>query len=189
MMTPDEHARWREVYGEELAKGGDEAEVLQRAGERTADLWGCRAAPDGSVVMKSHPEPELEAGQLTRGTYARQDVPVPYTLTPAGEAVASHPDTWNRELWMALDAGEQPGPEAGREARRQSDAEAWGGRGPSASYAGWLAEGRQEAGLAAEAERQAEYAAEWETEPEWDDADSAAYHARDEAGLEPEAGQ
>ena len=25
--------------------------------------------------------------------------------------------------------------------------------------------------------------------PEWDDADSAAYHARVEAGLEPEAGQ
>jgi hypothetical protein len=29
---------------------------------------------------------------------------------------------------------------------RQADAEAWGGRGPSASYAEWLAEGQAEAG-------------------------------------------
>jgi hypothetical protein len=32
------------------------------------------------------------------------------------------------------------------EAERASDAEAWGGRGPSASYAEWLAEGQLEAG-------------------------------------------
>ena len=39
----------------------------------------------------------------------------------------------------------------------------------------------EEAALAAEAE------AEW-ADPGWDDADSAAYHDRAEAGLEPEAG-
>jgi hypothetical protein len=39
----------------------------------------------------------------------------------------------------------------------------------------------EEPDLAAEAE------ADWGDE--WDDADSAAYHARVEAGLEPEAGQ
>lgn len=99
----------------------------------------------------------------------------------------------DRELARALEAAPDPAGSADYQARaeaeRQAEAEAWGGRGPSASYAEWLAEGRQEADPAGEAERQAEYAAEWETEPEWDDADSAAYHARVEAGLEPEAGR
>jgi hypothetical protein len=36
-----------------------------------------------------------------------------------------------------------PGPTEADEARQMSDAEAWGGRGPSASYAQWLAEGRE----------------------------------------------
>ena len=53
------------MYGEELAKGGDENEVLQRAGERTADLRGCRAASDGSVVTEVPPRLELEGGPLT----------------------------------------------------------------------------------------------------------------------------
>ena len=113
-------------------------------------------------------------------TGARRNEPdgqVPYTLTPAGQAVAAHPDTWDRDLWVALDAGEQPGPQAEREARRQSDAEAWGGRGPSASYAEWLAEGQ--------AETEAEADADWSDE--WDSADSNAYQDRVEAGLEPEA--
>lgn len=48
----------------------------------------------------------------------------------------------------------------------EAEAEAWGGRRPSASYAEWLAEGRQE--------------------PEWDSDDSNAYQARVEAGLEAE---
>lgn len=37
----------------------------------------------------------------------------------------------------------RPGPTEADEARQLADAEAWGGRGPSASYAEWLAEGRQ----------------------------------------------
>jgi hypothetical protein len=36
-----------------------------------------------------------------------------------------------------------PGPTQADEARQLADAEAWGGRGPSASYTEWLAEGRQ----------------------------------------------
>jgi hypothetical protein len=35
------------------------------------------------------------------------------------------------------------GPSWEQEAREAADAEAWGGRGPSGSYAEWLAEGRQ----------------------------------------------
>jgi hypothetical protein len=80
-----------------------------------------------------------------RAPEADPAAPVPYVLTPKGEAVAAYPDTWDRDLWMALDAGEQPDPEAEREARRQGDDMAWGGRGPSASYAEWLAEGQAEA--------------------------------------------
>ena len=34
----------------------------------------------------------------------------------------------------------------GQRWKAQADAEAWGGRGPSASYAEWLAEGRGEGG-------------------------------------------
>jgi len=60
------------------------------------------------------------------------------------------------------------------EAERQAEDAAWGGRGPSASYAEWLAEG------------QPGFDAEWGCE--WDCADSDAYQARVEAGLEPEAG-
>ena len=40
--------------------------------------------------------------------------------------------------------------------------------------------------MEADPEAPAEIDADWEHE--WDDADSAAYHARVEAGLEPEAG-
>ena len=36
-----------------------------------------------------------------------------------------------------------PGPTEADEARQMADAEAWGGRGPSASYARWLAEGKE----------------------------------------------
>jgi len=48
--------------------------------------------------------------------------------------------TWNQGLvgWNDVTA-------ARAEADRQADAEAWGGRGPSASYAEWLAEGQAEA--------------------------------------------
>jgi hypothetical protein len=37
----------------------------------------------------------------------------------------------------------RPGPTEADEAEQLADAEAWGGRGPSASYAEWLAEGRE----------------------------------------------
>jgi len=49
--------------------------------------------------------------------------------------------SWNQGLvgWNDVTA-------ARAEADRQADAEAWGGRGPSASYAEWLAEGEAEAG-------------------------------------------
>jgi hypothetical protein len=49
----------------------------------------------------------------------------------------------------ARGAFDMPGPDEIAAAAAESDAMAWGGRGPSASYAEWLAEGRQdpEAGL------------------------------------------
>jgi hypothetical protein len=39
---------------------------------------------------------------------------------------------------------DMPAPDVVAAAKAESDAEAWGGRGPSASYAEWLAEGRQD---------------------------------------------
>ena len=51
-------------------------------------------------------------------------------------------------IWWASCSLEDHGHAApdneGQRARRESDAEAWGGMGPSASYAEWLAEGRDE---------------------------------------------
>jgi hypothetical protein len=84
-----------------------------------------------------------------------------------------------RELgWEAAGQPSQADREA---AARESDAEAWGGRGPL-NYVDWLAEGQAEA----DHHVGAEYEADWENE--WDDADSNAYQARVEAGLETEAG-
>ena len=57
------------------------------------------------------------------------------------------------------------------EAEAAGEAEAWGGRGPSASYAEWLAEGQKELEAI-----------------EWDSEDPNAYQIRAAAGLEPEAG-
>ena len=51
-LTPEENAEWQGAYAEELAKGpSDEGQLLRRAGERTAHLWGVRIAPDGTVVL------------------------------------------------------------------------------------------------------------------------------------------
>ena len=51
-LTPAEYAEWRAAYAEELANGrSDEGQVLRRAGERTAHLWGFRTAPDGTPVL------------------------------------------------------------------------------------------------------------------------------------------
>ena len=68
---------------------------------------------------------------------------VPYTLTPAAEALL------DAEAGGVTAPWERQGRTAGtaeihqtEEAERQSDAEAWGGRDPSASYA----EGQPEAG-------------------------------------------
>jgi hypothetical protein len=101
------------------------------------------------------------------------------------EAVADASTAGEFTRWQGLSGWNEVTP-ARAEAERQAEDMAWGGRTPSASHAEWLAEGRQEE-AEDEAERRAEYAAEWETEPEWDDADSNAYQARVEVGLEPEA--
>ena len=73
--------------------------------------------------------------------------PVPYTLTPAAEALLEAEAGGVTAPWewqgRSADTAEIHLTE---EAERQSDAEAWGGRGPSASYAEWLAEGQPEAG-------------------------------------------
>lgn len=60
---------------------------------------------------------------------AAEDQPVPYTVTPAGLAyLADHPD---------IAAGSEPTPAERAEARRLSDAEAWGGLRPSETGADW----------------------------------------------------
>ena len=51
-LTPQEYAEWQAAYTDELLAGpSDEGQVLQRAAERTADLWGVRTAPDGATVI------------------------------------------------------------------------------------------------------------------------------------------
>ena len=48
-LTREEYAEYRAAYAEELAAGAsDEGQMLRRAGERTAHLWGLRIAPDGT---------------------------------------------------------------------------------------------------------------------------------------------
>ena len=78
---------------------------------------------------------------------AADDWPVPYTLTPAAEALLEAEAGGMTAPWewqgRSADTAEIHLTE---EAGRQSDAEAWGGRGPSSSYAEWLAEGQPEAG-------------------------------------------
>jgi hypothetical protein len=145
--------------------------------------------------------------------------PVPYTLTPAAEALLEAGDRGMAAPWerqgRTTDTAEIHLTE---ERGRQADAEAWGGRGPSASYAEWLAEGQPEAGPcmpdpAAEAAAAADeffgrepgtaarllgedlspdpetaYEQAAEILDEWDSADSDAYQARAEAEGQPEAG-
>ena len=68
--------------------------------------------------------------------------PVPYTLTPAAEALLEAGDRGMAAPWerqgRTTDTAEIHLTE---ERGRQAGAEAWGGRGPSASYGEWLAEG------------------------------------------------
>jgi hypothetical protein len=59
-MTPEEHAEWLAAYAAKLAGPGDEGEVLRRAAERTAHLWGFRIAPDGTPVVSFPADPEAE---------------------------------------------------------------------------------------------------------------------------------
>jgi hypothetical protein len=85
-LTPEEHAEWQAAYAEELATGpGDEGQVLSRAAERTAHLWGVRIAPDGTVVFNpdrlspqtyaqmtaAQQDPEAESQQATVGPQGR----------------------------------------------------------------------------------------------------------------------
>jgi hypothetical protein len=62
-VTPEEHAEWLAAYAAELAGPGDEGEVLRRAAERTAHLWGFRVAPDGTPNAGFQTDREPEAGQ------------------------------------------------------------------------------------------------------------------------------
>jgi hypothetical protein len=64
-LTPQEYAEWQAAYTDELLAGpSDEGQVLRRAAERTAHLWGVRTAPDGTTVInpdrRPGPEPERE---------------------------------------------------------------------------------------------------------------------------------
>ena len=55
-------------------------------------------------------------------------------------------DAAGEALAAMRDRGVFDVPDDAADARRQSDDQAWGGRGPSASHAEWLAEGREDGG-------------------------------------------
>ncbi len=99
------------------------------------------------VYDQATAEPKYGYNPLAWSAEAADDWSVPYTLTPAAEALfeagargMTAPWEWQgrsadtAEIHLTEEAGRQP------------DAEAWGGRGPSASYAERLAEGQPEAG-------------------------------------------
>ena len=99
------------------------------------------------VYDQATAEPKYGYDPFAWSAEAADDRPVPYTLTPAAEALLETgaqgmTAPWERQGRTADTAEIHPPEEAGR----QSGAEAWGGRGPSASYAEWLAEGQPEAG-------------------------------------------
>ena len=92
-------------------------------------------------------EPKYGYNPFAGSAEAADDWPIPYTLTPAAEALleagaGGMTAPWERQ-GRSADTAEI---DLTEEAERQSDAEAWGGRGPSASYAEWLADGQPEAG-------------------------------------------
>jgi len=92
-------------------------------------------------------EPKYGYNPFAWSAEAADDWPIPYTLTPAAEALLKAEAGRMTAPWewqgRSADTAEIHLTE---EAERQPDAEAWGGRGPSASYAEWLAEGQPEAG-------------------------------------------
>jgi len=93
-------------------------------------------------------EPKYGYNPFAWSAEAADDWPIPYTLTPAAEALLKAEAGRMTAPWewqgRSADTAEIHLTE---EADRQSDAEVWwGGRGPSASYAEWLAEGQPEAG-------------------------------------------
>ena len=99
------------------------------------------------VYDQATAEPKYGYNPFAWSAEAADDWPVPYTLTPAAEALLEAEAGGMTAPWewqgRSADTAEIHLTE---EAERQSDAEAWGGRGPSASYAEWLAEGQPEAG-------------------------------------------
>lgn len=78
-LMPAEYAEWKAAYAEELAKGSsEEGQVLRRAGERTAHLWGVRIAPDGTTVLNPDRLPpqtymEMKADQRESEAESQQD--------------------------------------------------------------------------------------------------------------------
>jgi hypothetical protein len=62
-LTPEQYEEWQAAYsGELLADPSDEGQVLRRAAERTAHLWGVRIAPDGVTEINPDrwPQPASE---------------------------------------------------------------------------------------------------------------------------------
>ena len=100
-------------------------------------LTRSRAAGVPAAVLYRPACGHIEEGEITR-------VSGDWVFVRYGSAVASQAtDPADLELL----AGKVPGDEAAdrvAEARRQSDDEAWGGRGPSASHAEWVAEGQED---------------------------------------------
>jgi hypothetical protein len=145
-LTPAEYAERNAAYAEELAEGlGDAGQVLRRAAERTAHLWGVRIAPAGAVVLNpdrlspqtyaemraAQREPEAESQQETaalRGGAARQPIRAPQSAPAAsprsGRAVQGIP--------MGIDFPSPPGAgPAGSPSRRAGQS----GRPPPARQA------------------------------------------------------
>jgi hypothetical protein len=145
-LTPEEYAECGAAYGEELAKGpDDEGQVLRRAGERTAHLWGVRIAPDGTVVLNpdrlspetyaelkaAQREPEAESQQETAargGGAARPPIlaPRPASAASPGSGQAAH------GMPMGLDF---PSPARARSASSLSRRAGQSGRAPAARQA------------------------------------------------------
>jgi hypothetical protein len=99
------------------------------------------------VYDEATAEPKYGYNPFAWSAEAADDWPVPYTLTPAAEALLeAEAGAWTAPWEWQGRSADTAEIHLTEEAERQSDAEAWGGRGPSASYAEWLAEGQPEAG-------------------------------------------
>jgi hypothetical protein len=148
-LTPAEYAEWKAAYAEELTGPGEEGEVLARAAERTAYLWGVRIAPDGTAVRNpdrltpqiyaevtaAQREPEAESQQETaalRGGAARQPIlapqPAPAASPGSGRAAQRMPAGLDFPSPPGADPANSPSRRAGQSGRFSAARQARPGR-------------------------------------------------------------